>query len=291
MWIATGLQVPSDVAVDSVNAYFTDSMAGTVSSVPVAGGRVVTLATMQQQPMRVALDSTYVYWTNGAGTSSVMRVRKDGTAMPEQFAGGEAGRAIAVVPGGTPGCSRAPFYCAPASDNGSLVVWTPLTSMVYDGLTLISTELATASYTSIDPSTWTITQIQPTLSLVTPNEPSGSAFNSMRFYVVEGHQFHSAVAHDKATAGIDSTPLLDGFTDTGPFSNQVQVLDDDGVGSGCATFYSQISATNSRTLQLHLSLGSQTVTLANTSAGRVAIDGANVYFTDASGAIGRLPMP
>jgi hypothetical protein len=305
MWIATGLSAPEDIVVDSANAYFTDPTAGTVSSVPIGGGPVTTLAQGQLNPLRIAVDSLYVYWTinpNNLG-GAVMRARKDGSDTPQVFSTAASPVAITVAPGGAGGCSGVPtgFYCAPASDNsGLLVVWSPGPSLVYDGYTIIAPNpiayaLGNELYLSLDPRTWTAVALSP----FPPNQPppsynlgaGGITFDSNHYYLAfEERTGAAGDRFDKATNAEEGAIILN----DNPF---YPLFDEDGVGAGCATFFSATKATSPgfpaapRVLMLYRSVINQLITFQNTSARRVAIDATHVYWTDASGAIGALPLP
>jgi hypothetical protein len=286
----TGLKAPFDIAVDGLNAYWTDPTAGTVSSIPVDGGTVTTLAQGQQKPWRLAIDSSFAYWTNNLG-GAVMRAPKDGSAAPTVVSTAVSPTEIAVVPGGPAGCAGSPFSCAPGS-GGSLVIWAGQ-SIVYDGFTVI-TPAGPGTVSSVDPRTWQSTLIS--WWNVNPLEvswwgPSGSMFDSKYFYVGGGTARTQAVAgFDKAT----NTAANEGFEK--PYGAQGGLLDYDGVGAGCVSFFSDeigIGPTGqTRTLKMHLSVGNQLVDFHLTSVvNRVAIDSTHVYWADGSGAIGKLPIP
>jgi hypothetical protein len=289
MWLATGLSAPEDIVVDGAHAYFTAPTAGTVGSVPIGGGAVTTLAQGQEKPLRIAIDSSYVYWTNNLG-GAVMRARKDGSAMPAVFSTAVSPVAITVVPGGAAGCAGVPagLYCAPASDNsGLLVVWSPGGSVVYDGFTIITpTPQGGESFISVDPRTWSVVAIPLRINIV-PGWPYGSTFDSNDYYVAVGDRYSGAAGFEKAT---NTQVPWEGFAD--PISDTYAVLDEDGVGAGCATFFSAMTGgPSTRLLMLYRSGVHQLITFQNTSAHRVAIDATHVYWTDASGAIGALPLP
>jgi hypothetical protein len=63
------------IAVDAARVYFVGNSDGSVHAVPVDGGPVVTLATGQSGPGGIAVDATYVYWSN-LGSGSVMKLAK-----------------------------------------------------------------------------------------------------------------------------------------------------------------------------------------------------------------------
>jgi hypothetical protein len=58
IWLATGLASPEGIVIDTDTAYFTDPGAGTVGSVPKAGGEIAVLATGQTQPASIRSSST-----------------------------------------------------------------------------------------------------------------------------------------------------------------------------------------------------------------------------------------
>jgi hypothetical protein len=68
--LATGLNEPSDLAVDGTHVYFTSYQDGTVSKIPVAGGTPTIIASKQKMPSSVVVDGTSVYWTNYGGSTS-----------------------------------------------------------------------------------------------------------------------------------------------------------------------------------------------------------------------------
>jgi hypothetical protein len=62
---------PADIAVDGTYVYWTDPTAKTVMKVPKSGGAAITLASSQDVGPGLAVDTAYVYWTTTQG--SVMK--------------------------------------------------------------------------------------------------------------------------------------------------------------------------------------------------------------------------
>ena len=93
LWLATGVTV-TKLAVDDSGVYWTDGSAN-VQSVGLTGGTVVTLASSQAQPSGIALDDTYVYWSNTLG-GAIMRAPKDGSGSPAVVATATSPRDIGI---------------------------------------------------------------------------------------------------------------------------------------------------------------------------------------------------
>jgi len=84
IWIATGVASVQKMAVDATGVYWTD-LEGHVQSVPLGGGAVATLAQGQARPWGIALDGSYVYWSNNQG-GAIMRAPKDASGSPTAVA-------------------------------------------------------------------------------------------------------------------------------------------------------------------------------------------------------------
>jgi hypothetical protein len=78
--LAAGLVEPFDIAVDTINVYWTSQLGATVMSVPLQGGTPVTIASGQTSDGAegIASDGANVYWTgsdtNGNGAVLTARV-------------------------------------------------------------------------------------------------------------------------------------------------------------------------------------------------------------------------
>jgi hypothetical protein len=80
--LASGLNTPTTLRVDATNAYWIDSNAQTISTVPLAGGTPTVLASGSNAnpldkdvygPVGIAIDANNVYWAN-SGNANVMSV-------------------------------------------------------------------------------------------------------------------------------------------------------------------------------------------------------------------------
>jgi hypothetical protein len=71
---------PGGLTVDGVNVYWTEPGTGAVMYVSINGGVPTLFAQAPDEPLRIATDSAYVYWTNHAqgaqGKGSVVKLAK-----------------------------------------------------------------------------------------------------------------------------------------------------------------------------------------------------------------------
>jgi hypothetical protein len=75
------------LAVDDRYLYFTAKEAGTVGRIPISGGAPFHIATGQSKPFGIALEDTYVYWTNLGDADAPTPVA--GSVMRATFAGAD----------------------------------------------------------------------------------------------------------------------------------------------------------------------------------------------------------
>lgn len=67
--LASGQDGPAGIAIDSSRVYWTNIRSGTVMTVSLGGGTPIALASGQDLPRQIAVDSAYVYWTNSGQSS------------------------------------------------------------------------------------------------------------------------------------------------------------------------------------------------------------------------------
>jgi hypothetical protein len=60
--LASLQDAPNDLTVDSKNVYWTNMYGGQVMQVPIVGGPAITIASGQQQPAAIAVDAANIYW-------------------------------------------------------------------------------------------------------------------------------------------------------------------------------------------------------------------------------------
>lgn len=76
--LAVGQNDPSDLAVDELDLYWTNTGANQVVRVAKVGGTATIVASSQPSPLGIALDDTHVYWTQNTTPGAVVRAPKSG---------------------------------------------------------------------------------------------------------------------------------------------------------------------------------------------------------------------
>ncbi len=135
--LASGQDFPAYVAVDEAHAYWTNLRGGTVMQAGLHGESPVTLASSQIYPVGVAVDATSVYFTT-AGEPGGATLGNDGTVMSVPIGGGP----LVTIAGGL----ATPHGIVVDSAN---VYWTTEGDTTFDG-TVMSAPLQAAQDAGLD---------------------------------------------------------------------------------------------------------------------------------------------
>jgi hypothetical protein len=281
IWLATGLSAPDAIVTDAATVYWTDLGTGTVNAVAKSGGTVVSLATGQAKPVGIAVDDAYVYWSSNLG-GAVSRTQKGGGDTVHTVASATTPTDIAVdsvylyyldssgviqrVP--KDGSSLpAPFATPP----GPMAL--PFSAMVSDGTTLYA---LAPSGTGIGEEVW---QIDLATGDVT--ESAVGEVHSARAMAVGPTLF--AVSSLEGPVGaiewIDEATGYGSTLITSPYTASALAI------AACGFVW-----TESQGLYLWGPPGSAFAAplFSAASPNQIVGDGGVVFWTDASGAIGRI---
>ena len=291
-FLTTGLSAPEDIAVDGTRVYWTDTTSGTVNSMPLAGGSVTPIATGQAKPLRIAVDDAQVYWSNNLG-GAVMHAPKDGSGTAAVLASAIQPTAVAVLGGyvhwandgqdvnGLMTVQRVPV----AGGTPSIVSTTHASDeLLSDGFRIVFAALSTGFGTLYE-----VIDAGGGLSSLDNLSPDPSrvwlGMDGGRYYVMMGTNILGLPVIDKATlAQTDAIPLQ-GTIQTGGIPNVVRTTP--GTGDGCALYY--LSA-NGIEMLVH-GTSWPALIVPSTTVHRIATSAGFVYWTDTTGAIGRVAVP
>jgi hypothetical protein len=302
--VASGLTLPSpifstfgivgtaDLVVDATNVYFVD--AAGVHFVPKSGGTVKDIAPATGKPIRVAVDDTYVYWSENLA-ASIMRAPKDGTGMPSLVADASEPQGL-VVTGGTVywvSSSTTDFniYAAPAG-GGTASTFKTITNAVtggllYNGLQEIRTD-GTNLYVVATVGPFAV----PIAGGATTSLANGSTFT-----------VGAVAARSGEYCGFSSGVGGSGFTcESGgvffPFMSEEFLPDDTAVTlPECGIAYGRRTVSTTTTMgtflvtNLGMQVGGPQYELLADGPVSMTNDGTTLYFIDTSGNIRGLPIP
>ncbi len=300
--LVTGLSKPNSLALDATRVFWSDTGTGTISSVAKTGGAVTTLAQNQVSPASVALDDTFVYWSareaDSGSTGFILRAPKDASAAPQIVTTADSPRSLVVV-GSTvyftsvnPNNGIGGISSVPKTGGVATTFASPFedgyVELVTDGTTLY-TELPEGG--PIIPVAISIATAQTTQfgEITGGNNPI--AVDATRVYYGSGLGYGTIDwfdLNDVDTSGMLSVPT----TSPTPFpwaSRAALAL----ATSGCGIFWTETvnvyfdtfppgGATPLYPVQVAAGVG---------SIGALAADATDVYWTDASGLIGKAPLP
>ncbi len=291
-WLVTGLTTPEDLAVDDTHVYWTDIGAGTVSSVPKDGGTITLLAQGQAKPLRIAVDATNVYWINNLG-GAVMVAPKSGWGVPSVLASAVSPLGIAAVAGkvywsNTGSGASYTLQVSPSSGGEAQAVYFAVgppypvaKELISDGTSIFLQASGPngQQYYQLDPNTETgsaLTLLGPTTSFFMA---IGSDYAYFQDGVLRPELVATAKSNLQAEINIIRCGPLAMETDAPPCPSATT-----GAVDTCAMYY---PADGSVRMLVH---GTSTVVLRlNAGVNRIVYGGGYLYWTDTTGAIGRVP--
>ncbi len=297
IWLASGLASPEAIVIDADAAYFTDSSAGTVSSVPKAGGPVTVLATGQTQLQSIALDDTIVYW---AAASDVWRIQKAPGDTPHLVASIAASVGDIAVDETFVYMLSGVVYRAPKDGSGAsepfsrnivMGATNSFSAMRYDGVGLYTLGFTSANTTqyiwNIDLSTGLASGFSEVHEMTTlavgygwvggESAPQNAIFWSAPYMANPGSDIHTyASVNTLAPAPCGFVWAGSGYTLNSPVS---------------APAVPPIVGPNGLVVST-IGGGPEASVVATALPNQIVVDAdSTVYWTDQSGAIGRAPLP
>lgn len=291
IWLATGLSTPADLATDGTNIYWSDTGNGTINAIPQSGGAVLPLAQNQSKPLRIALDDTHVYWSNNLG-GAIMRTLKSGTGTAEVVSAATSPTSIAVdsqyvyfTAGDTiervtkTGGSPSPFATIP----GWMGAQITLNEMLSDGTALYS-----IGRDSAGDHLWRILLASGAMTNLVSydslNAAHPMAVDSSNVYFTNGGNIRHIDWADKLKAAQQARVYV--YTGLQNSSGSSTYWATAFAVSACGVFWADATS------NLYLTRPGSTYTtqLVTAAANQVIVDGDYIYWTDRSGAIGKLPV-
>jgi hypothetical protein len=275
-----------------------------VRAVPKSGGAAYAIATLQGGPARIAVNAGFVYFYN-VYSQTINRAPRDGSAVPTVLAtipgtcATNHGSLAVLPPYVYAGCHSALYRTLLTGGGPDLVLTLPdegnLTDEIYglvaDERMLFLSIAADSEFRlgRFDPMSSNLT----TSSLVGGVIGGGLGVGASFAYLVSGVLgVYDVRMFDKQTLAVVQYEPVD---DTGMRSSFP--TPDNIVEAGCGAIWpsahwggTRFSPTEVRSLQFFPFADSQQITLLSTTAKRVATDGSFLYWTDTSGAVGRLPV-
>jgi hypothetical protein len=289
-WVTTGLAAPEDIAVDGTRVYWTDTSGGTVNSIPLAGGNVTTIATGQAKPLRIAVDDTQVYWSNNLG-GAVMHAPKDGSGAAAVLASANQPAGVAVAGGSVywandgqdaSGHTTVQRVAVAGGTPSTVLTFHATDELVSDGSQILVTSSdgsGTYGYYLVDSSGAHV--------LAAGADPTQLWFaqDGASFYLTFGTNITSLGIFSKASlTSNDSIALGGGVTQQGVPRPLPKVL---GTGDGCALYFADTTGIE----MLVRGTDWPALIAPSTTVHRIATSAGVVYWTDTTGAIGRVAVP
>jgi hypothetical protein len=124
--VASSLDTPWGLAVDSQNVYWTDSTAGTVESVPLDGGVPAVLAMNQDHPTVITTDGTNLSWLNEGHRTGMVEVAWGYFPVTVETIAPKTGSVVQLPLGGTTPTTIASGQASPGwglVSDGTSLTW------------------------------------------------------------------------------------------------------------------------------------------------------------------------
>ncbi len=291
--ILDGLGSPVDIAVDAKNLYYADSTTNEVWQVDKSTFATTLLASGQASPLRLAVDDTYVYWSSNLGGAVLRAPIGGGTPATVLYpANKPSGVAVdaSYIYWADSGTSR--IVRAPKTPGGVAVAFTfaaggPGNPVTADELRIDGARLYGSSTGCQASNLLGVFSLDRTMTSGGTITPMGGCFpglhygigvadgKSYSFFGYTGQPFTITQLPSGSTLTVPSIPLGRGAI----------------VADACAQYWTDGKSGIWEHTGVTPFLGETNVrllTAAGTTTGRLAVDSAYVYWTDA-GFIGRVP--